>query len=207
MTTTLDIAESFGINDAGLLTGDTAARRRNTPAVINEAYTLLKRAWDGDRRATIAVNEALSTSDLFKSATGDVLDIVLLAQYDRATPQWPTIAARTTLRNFKPKLLRELIGNGAALRRVPEHTNYPEAGSSTTERQISVGKFGEQFGYTWEASLNDEIGELQQVPGGWASQARYTEEVNVLGLLANLTTGAPNTAFFTGGNGNIGTGC
>src|SRR5690606_34950411 len=89
---------------------------------------------------------------------------------------------------------------------VPEKTNYPIADSSMDERTIAVEKFGEQYGYTFEARLNDEYGELQQIPNGWAVNARYTEDDNALAQLASPTTGAPNPAFFNVGNANLGTG-
>lgn len=217
MTNTILIGESFGLDANLTMSGEgPAARRRrvrerarSNPGyrrALTEAKSLLEAAWAGDRVASIRVNEAMTTSDLFKSAAGEVLDVELLQAYDEQPVQWNKFAARTTVRNFKPKRLRELIGSTATLARVPEHTNYPEAKHDVAERQIAVAKFGEQFGYTFEARVNDEIGELQAVPGGWATKARYTEDDAALESLANPVTGAPSTAFFNAGNGNLGTG-
>lgn len=211
------IGEAFGLNADSTLSGEGPRARRKrvreqaraNPAyrrALLEAKALLTDAWAGDKLATQRVNEAVTTSDLFKSAAGEVLDTMMLAAYDTHEPQWQKIAARTTLRNFKPKRLRELIGSTATLARVPEHTNYPQADYDLAERQIAVAKFGEAFGYTFEARINDEIGELEAVPGGWALKARYTEDDNVISQLANPLTGAPNTGFFNAGNENIGSG-
>lgn len=213
MTSSIITGESFGLSPDLTMVGEgPSARRdrvRNDPkmrGVVIEAKRLLEQAWTGNRSAMIRVNEAITTSDLFKSAAGEVLDRELLAQYEDIETQWTKFAARTSVKDFKRKQLVELTRNRHGLRRVPEHSNYPIASTSANERFISVAKFGEQFGYSFEARVNDDIGELQQVPNGWATQARYTEDDVALEQLANVTTGAPNTAFFNVGNDNLGTG-
>lgn len=207
------IGESFGLSADLTMVGEGPVARRQRVlkdprmrGVILEAKQLLEAAWSGDRAAMLRVNEAITTSDLFKSAAGEVLDRELLAQYEDIETQWTKFAARTSLKDFKPKQLVELSRNRHGLRRVPEHSNYPEASTSANERSIAVAKFGEQYGYSLEARINDDIGELQQVPAGWATQARYTEDDEALTQLANPLTGAPNTSFFNVGNGNLGTG-
>lgn len=212
-TSTLTAREVFNLGPDQVMVGEgPTARRARVRASeserlrVMEAMHLLDRAWGGDRRAMDLVNEAITTSDLFKSAAGEYLDRILLADYERETPAWESYAAPTTVRNFKPKTLFELTRNTGSLRRVPERSDYPQATTGVSERTIQVYKFGEAFGYTFEARINDEINELQQVPQGWAFQARATEAEAALGLLASVTTGAPNTGFFTVGNDNIGTG-
>lgn len=213
MSTPTLIGESFGLSAELTMVGEGASIRRQrvraNPAMrkaMVEAKALLEAAYAGDKVALLRVNEAITTSDLFKSATGEVLDRELLRQYEDIETQWTKIAARTTLKDFKPKKLVDLQRNRHGLARVPEHTNYPIASTDVTEQAIQVAKFGEQYGYTLEARVNDDIGELEVVPNGWATQARYTEDDNVLAQLANVLTGAPNTAFFNVGNSNIGTG-
>ena len=213
MSTNLLVSDQFDLNEAGALTGEGPERRRQlarSSASMREAMvrakTLLDAAESGSKLALLQINEAITTSDLFKSAVGNVLDYELLRQYEDIETQWTKIAARTTVKDFKPKRLVDLGRNRHKLRRVPEHTNYPIASTDVAERTISVAKFGERFGYTFEARVNDDIGELDQVPLGWATQTRYTEDDEVLEQLANPVTGAPNTAFFNAENGNLGTG-
>lgn len=213
MSSIITAVETFGLSaDMGMTgEGPTARRKRvrNDPRMrraMVEAHTLLTDAWAGDRVATLRVNEAITTSDLFKSAAGEVFDRELLAQYEAQPTQWTKFARRTTVRNFKPKYLRELLAGSAALPLVPEHTNYPEAKADLRESHLTVKRFGEQFGYTFEARINDEIGELQIVPGSWANKARYTEDDAAIAMLADPITGAPNAAFFNATNQNLGTG-
>ena len=213
MRNLFQIAESFGINQDGMMagTGPVARRRatRQNPrklAEMHNAATMLGNAWGGSQLANLLVHEAFSTSDLFKSATGEVLDVEMLGQYEAMQTQWSKFSARTTVRNFKKKLLRELAGGRTRLELVPELTGYPSADYTVAERTIQVAKYGRRFGYSFEAQINDELDELQQVPGNFAVAARLTEDYLALQQLANPVTGAPNTSFFTAGNGNIGTG-
>jgi hypothetical protein len=214
MNTTLFRPETFGLSSDLAMVGEGPHARRQRVResgamrkAVLEAKALFDAARAGDRIAMLRLNEAITTSDLFKSAAGEVLDREMLGDYERAAGgTWSKFAARTTVRDFKPKKLIELIGNTGGLPRVPEHTNYPIGSTTADERTIKVGKFGQQYGYTFEARVNDDIGELDQVPAGWAAQALETEDQVSLEQLANPLTGAPNTGFFKAGNGNIGTG-
>lgn len=213
MSKSILIGESFGLTESLAMTGEGPAARRQRVresekmrGAVVEAKRLYEAAKNGDRVALMRVNEAITTSDLFKSALGEVLDRELVNQYEDIETQWTKFAARTTTKDFKPKRLVDLQRNRHGLRRVPEKTPYPIASTDTVERDIAVEKFGEQFGYTFEARVNDDIGELDQVPNGWATQARYTEDDVALGQLANPLTGAPNAGFFNVGNANLGSG-
>lgn len=213
MSSTLLLDEAFGLNQEKILVGEGASVRRlrvrenaAMRAEMVKAKKLLRESYAGDKIALIRLNEAITTSDLFKSAVGEVLDRELLQQYEDIETQWTKISARTTVKDFKPKRLVDLQRNRHGLSRVPEHTNYPVASTDVVEKTIQVAKFGELFGYTFEARVNDDIGELEVVPNGWATQARYTEDDNTLAQMASITTGAPNTTFFSVGNDNLGTG-
>lgn len=199
MNTFINVAETFGLTDDQTLAGvSPLTRRQYSPRrakAILEAANLWKRVFDGDIRAAVTVKEALSTSDLFVSATGDVLDRELLQSYSDITPEWSKFATRTTVRNFKPKKLIDLMGGRSALDRVPELTAYPGAEHDTREFSIQVAKFGRQFGFSWEALINDDLDELQQIPGTFSQAAAITETKNALAVIANAD-GSPNTAFF-----------
>lgn len=199
MTTTT--VETFGLTEAQTMAGTSPlVRRQYSPkraAAILEAARLWERVWvKGDPRAALAVQEALSTSDLFKSVTGDVLDRELLARYGDIQTQWAQVAARTTVRNFKPKKMVDLMGGRTVLDVVPELSEYPSAGTDSAEYQIAVRKFGRRFGFSWEASVNDDLDELMQVPNAFATAAALTEDRAAFDALFNATTGAPNAAFF-----------
>lgn len=196
----INVAETFGLTEDQTLAGVSPVTRRTySPTrlrAIAEAATLWKRVFDGDIRAAVQVREALSTSDLFVSATGDVLDRELLAQYQSVEAEWAGFATRTRVRNFKPKKMIDILGGRSALDRVPELSAYPGMDYDTREYEISVAKFGRQFGFSWEALINDDLDELMQIPNTFAQAAAVTETNIALERIANLSTGAPNTAFF-----------
>lgn len=198
----LALAAGLGVTERDL----TAGMRRGvvSEAEIANTARLLAAAWQGHERVRFAVNEALTSSDLFRSAAGDVLDREMLAQYTQMPRQWDKFSTRTTVNDFRPKKLVDLAGARTVLPRVPEHSNYPEAGYELSEREISVHKTGEQFGYSFEARVNDQLNELRKVPESWAGKAVATEDFASLEALANPLTGAPNTTTFNAGNGNLG---
>lgn len=203
----LRAAETFGVRaDGSLSSGLPAARRSRNHSRVLEAASLFTGVRNGDPMAPLLVHEALSTSDLFKSAAGDVFDREMLAQYAAMPIQWTKFAARTTLRDFRPKRLTELSGGRVRLERVPELSEYPSADYTLAERVISVAKYGRRFGYSFEAKINDQLDELMQVPNEFAGSATLTEDFNALTQLVNPATGAPNTGFFKAGNANIGSG-
>lgn len=199
-TSLINVAETFGLTDDQTLAGPSPlTRRQYTPRrarAISEAADLWKRVFDGDLRAAVQVKEALSTSDLFVSATGDVLDRELLSQYTAITSEWSNFATRTLVRNFKPKKMIDLLGGRTVLERVPELTAYPGAEYDTREFSIHVAKFGRQFGFSWEAMVNDDLDELMQIPNTFGQASALTEDDAALALIANTTTGVPNAAFF-----------
>jgi hypothetical protein len=200
MPTIQELAESLGVPNlrspgrrfVGVSESDVADTAR-----------LYAMAWSGDPRARLAVNESLTTSDLFVSASGEVFDRELRAEYATGPVQWRKFAARTLVNDFRPKKLVDLLGGRGTLAPVPERTHYPIASQSSAEIELKVAKYGEQFGYSFEARRNDRLNELQRLPGGFADKALRTEDSVTLAALANTLTGAPNTAFFSAGNKNI----
>ncbi len=201
-STILALAESLGVTERDLTNG--IRRGAATEADVASVAQMLQSAWQGNARVRHAVNEALTTSDLFVTGTGVVFDRELLAEYTAMPKQWDKFASRTVLNDFRPKKLIDLIAGSAAFADVPEHTNYPEAKYDEAERTIQIKKTGEQFGYTFEMRVNDQLNELQKIPNSWAGKAVATEDLAALSSLANPLTGAPNAGFFNVGNDNLG---
>lgn len=200
MSNLINVAETFNLSEDQSLSGTSPLVRRNPSPqraqAIVEAAGLWGRVFGGDMRAALQVREALSTSDLFKSVTGDVLDRQLLAQYEAITPEWQKFATRVVVPNFKAKTFVDLLGGRTKLEAVPELTAYPGGKIGSSEASVKVSKFGRQFGYSWESLINDDLGELQRIPAVFAEASSLTETANALAVIAVEGTGAPNTAFF-----------
>jgi hypothetical protein len=166
---------------------------RLAEATIREAAQLMGKAFNGNRRAMLDFTEALSTSD-FRNAAFEVLDREMLTRYEDLPAVWTGYARRTTVRDFKPKTMVDLLGGLAALDPVPELTEYPARGVSKAYYQMSVTKYGGRFQISWESIINDELGELRDLPGHLAVASRDTESRTAAGLLTDGS--GPNDAYF-----------
>ena len=171
----------------------TFRRRRLSEAVVLEAAQLMGRAFAGNRRAMLDLEEALSSDD-FRAAAFEVLDREMMDRYQDLPATWNQYTRRTTTRDFKKKKLVDLMGGKAALDEVPELSEYPARSLSKALYEIFVKKFGGRFQISWEAIVNDELGELQNLPDTLAVGARDTESRASAGLLTGGD--GPNAAYF-----------
>lgn len=172
-----------------------------TEAQICEASTLLNKALKGSRRASLEVQEAFSTSD-FTLAAFAAIDQEMIAQYEEKPSEWQKYTRVTTVRDFKPKHLRQVGRVKFGLASVPEHTEYPAVdGTVSDDKTIRVGKFGNRYAVSWEAWVNDEaIDEIGDIPA-WMSQAAAETEA-VIAASNLVSASGVNTDFFKAGNGN-----
>lgn len=167
--------------------------RRITEAQVAEAAGVLGRAFKGSRFGMLKLQEAL-TSDDFRAAAFEVIDREMMVRYQDLTPVWDQYCKQTTVRDFKPKTLVDLMGGRAALDLVPERTEYPHRSVSKGGYHISVSKYGGLFQISWESIINDELGELQELPNNLAVAARNTESSAAAGLLTDGN--GPNDAYW-----------
>lgn len=198
-----------------------------TIQTIEEAGKIFGAALQGDRTAqgrvkalvdgTAYVTESVSTSDL-AAAFAIGTRQTLLAQYAKRTQSWTDFAVKKVFNDFKPQFLRELTmdddtnldENGGkstmpqSLPRVPENTEYPTFGFTTSANGILLAKNGARFGFTWEMVINDEWDLINSIPGKLIEFAGNTEDTEAYGILASAT--GPNATTFSVGNGNTNVG-
>jgi len=196
-----------------------ARPRRISEAQVLSAAQVLGKAFKGSKRGALDLQEAL-TSDDFRAAAFEVIDREMMQRYQDLPPVWEQYVRRTTVRDFKPKTLVDLMGGRAALDLVPERTEYPHRSVSKGAYHLSVKKYGGLFQITWESIINDELGELQELPNNLAVAARNTESSLAASLLTdgNGPNGAywnatawgrtydPDTDTWSGGSSNLITG-
>ena len=167
--------------------------QRITEAQVLAAAQIMGKAFKGSKYAAFKLQEAL-TSDDFRAAAFEVLDREMMTRYQDLPPVWDQYAKRTTVRDFKKKTLVDLMGGRAALDLVPERNEYPHRKIDKAPYRISVSKYGGVFQISWESIINDELGELEDLPGNLAVASRNTETVTAVKL---LTAGnGPNPAYF-----------
>jgi hypothetical protein len=161
-----------------------------------------------------SLSEAFSSSDLAATFTA-VTNQALLAQYADLPSTWGDFAKREVLPDFLPQYFRELsfqqdtnlaLNGGIitapnSLPNVPELSEYPTFGWSTSANAVQVRKKGARAGFSWEMVINDQWNLISSIPGQLARFARNTEETSAYSVLASVT--GPNATTFNAGNLNV----
>lgn len=146
--------------------------------------------------------EVMTTSD-FPILFGDILDRTLLAKYETLEPGWAAYARRVVVNDFREaELIPPILGADAVLDVVPEADQYPDAGLEEQERtRWKVQKFGRRVPFSWETIINDNLGQLNDIPERLALAARRTEHRQVTSLF--IGTSGPASSMYSNGNKNI----
>lgn len=195
--TTLKNIEEAGDLFGDAIAGDLVARGRVKALVQGQHY----------------ISESVSSSDLARAFVIGTRQN-LQDQYAKLTPTWTDFASRLKFPDFKPQFLRELTfdsdtnlpENGGiktkpgSLPRIPEGTEYPKFGFTTSANGVLLYKNGASFGFTWEMVINDEWQLIQSIPGELINYASNTEDTEAYGVLADES--GPNSLVFSAGNGN-----
>lgn len=167
---------------------------------VMEAARMYDGACTGNLLKMHQFMEALKTSD-FQYLLGVAMDRTLLQAYQAITPVWSQFAAPTTVKDFKPKTLEDLLGGRSVLELVPEGDQYPLDKVSDAEYTISVKKYGKRIGITWEATVNDDLDALRSLPQRQATAARLSEDKKATEALVGAA--GPDSTFFAAGNENL----
>lgn len=155
-----------------------------TRTEILEARALFERAIRGNRRASLDLEEALSTSDfpiMLNAAYGREMQ----QEYEGTPSVWSQFATRKVVPDFRKRTLVNIMGGRAELEKVKEGEEYPARSMGESERSFSVEKFGARFPLTWEMRKNDDLGAFQDLPTRLAVSARETEDRTALLPLFN----------------------
>lgn len=176
--------------------------RRSDPRYIGqlaEAAGFIEEVTSG-RRPFYHFQEAMTTSD-FPLLFGDVIDRMLLGNYQEAPYSWNQIVSRKTVPDFRTVRRFTIDGAQAVLDTVPEESEYPAAALTEGRYEYAVQKYGRRIPFAWEAMINDDLDALKDVPDRFGRAARRTEERFVSGLFCSST--GPNATFFSSGNKNV----
>lgn len=178
---------------------DTKALPRNKR--ILEARRLFQKVLDGDLRAKADLMETMTRSD-FPVLLGAAYGRELLAEYEGITPVWAAFSRRSTVADFKPKRLVELLGGRAGLEKVGEAAEYKARKLTEASHEFKVDKYGARLPLTWEMLVNDELDAFRDAPQRLAVAARETEDIVTAKSLFNAGGTGLNTDFFKTANGN-----
>lgn len=176
------------------------AATREYRAKLGHVARLYKQTVEGDRRAALAFQEAMSRAD-FSYLFGDIIDRQLLAAYQTRPVQWPAYAKKGRVRDFRSVRRYTLDGGEATLNPVKELAPYKVRKVTDGFFEYAVGKFGDQIAVSWETIVNDDLDALSDLPTRLGNAARRTEEKFAASLFSD--TAGPNSTFFSTANRNI----
>jgi hypothetical protein len=168
---------------------------------ILEARATFQKVLDGDLRARAEIMETLTTSD-FPILLGAAYGREIIQEYQGIQPIWTQFARRTTVADFRPKKLVEILGGRAGLDKVGEATEYPARSVTEGEYEFKVEKYGTRFPLTWEMLVNDDLDAFRDAPQRLATAARETEDIVAVKSLVAADGNGVNTNFFKSANGN-----
>ncbi|MFG2046143.1 Mu-like prophage major head subunit gpT family protein [Micromonospora sp. NPDC048935] len=191
----------FG-GDGTLLTGNRRQRRQESAQYkrnLLHLTRLYRGTIEGDRRATVAFQEAMSRAD-FTNLFGDIIDRQLLAAYQTRPVQWPSYAKRGRVRDFRTVKRFTLDGGEGVLNQVKELAPYKVRSVTDAAYEYAVAKYGDQIAVSWETMVNDDLDALTELPTRLGNAARRTEEKFAAQLFSG--SGGPNSTFFSNANRN-----
>jgi hypothetical protein len=183
-----------------------AARRQRAAANhqyqqrLMEAASLYARVINGNRRAALDFQEAMTTSD-FQLLFGDILDRQILANYQQMPVVWDSVARRGRVRDFRTVRRFTLDGGEAILSDVKQQSEYPAASLTDGKYEYAVTKKGRRIPLSWETLINDDLDAFGDIPRRLGNAARRSEERFWTTLFAAST--GPNATFFSSANKNL----
>jgi hypothetical protein len=168
---------------------------------LAEAINFLSDIVSGRRHYSL-FNEVMTTDD-FPQYFGDILDRTLLASYAEWPAGWEAYAKRAVVNDFRDaKLIPPVYGADGPLDEVKEAAPYPDADlSEQTPILWRVKKYGRRVPFSWETIVNDDLGQLQDIPRRLARAARRTEHRLVTSLFVG--TSGPLSTMYHNDYGNI----
>lgn len=176
---------------------------------------LFSEALAGKYSAQGAIKEAITTSDL-KNWFLDFVNAEVEEQFPRLEPTWQKYASLYEVNDFRPSTLYELayadvsgthLENGGVthpvgtLPRIPELTPYPTIEYKSGEKFVRVAKHGARVHWSFEAFVNDQWGEIANLPQELSYMAVNTDDFLAASMLVDPN--GINTANFNAASGNI----
>lgn len=175
------------------LTKEGFRRANNRDEKVFEAASLFTKGRTGQSPLAQAVLlEAFSTSD-FPILLGDAFEKQALKAYKDTPLEFDSILFDTTVDSFRRKKLVDLWG-ADEFERVREGEEYKGGTLQETDVDHGTGKFGRNYGLTWEQRLDRRFSDMADFPRALGNGARKTQN----SVVANLLTGSSgwSTDFF-----------
>lgn len=142
-----------------------------------------------------------STSDL-PVIMGNVVNRMLLAQYEFAPEFWDMISRPTTVNDFREQELL-LFGTKNGMREIPEGGNIKYTTMEESGSRIRVKSYGEGLIYTFQMFINDDLSVLANIPSNFVRDWDEMRGDVIWGLITgNVKMGDGKELFHTD-HGNL----
>ena len=148
------------------------------------------------------LRETQSTDD-FPLLFADVIERQILRGYQMVDATWEDYIHVTTVPDFRNVSRRRITGLEGTLSRVEELAGYPVGSVDEEEFVYSVLKYGNTFGISWEAIVNDDMNALRDTPLRFGRSARRTEYRMATQLFADPALRGAGEFFENGRNAII----
>jgi hypothetical protein len=155
------------------------------------------------RRPEWHLQEAMGTDD-FPLLFGDLLYRQLLGNYMPWPVTYPAWMRVVDVKDFRALNLYTIDGGQGILPQVKEHEPYSEITFQEGHYSISVLKYGQRYGISFEMVIQDDLNAFNSRPIMMATGARRSEEYLATTKLCDVN--GPDASFFSSGNANLSTG-
>ncbi len=149
------------------------------------------------------LQEAMGTDD-FPLLFGDLLYRQLLGNYQPWPVTYPSYMRVVDVKDFRALNMYTIDGGQGILPQVKEHEPYPEINFIEGTHTVSVLKYGQRYGISFEMVIQDDLNAFNNRPTLMAVGARRSEEYLATTKLCDVN--GPDASFFSSGNANIATG-
>jgi len=149
------------------------------------------------------LQEAMGTDD-FPLLFGDLLYRQLLGNYMPWPVTYPSWMRVVDVKDFRALNLYTIDGGQGILPQVKEHEPYPEIAFTEGHYSVSVLKYGQRYGISFEMIIQDDLNAFNDRPVLMGVGARRSEEYLATTKLCDVN--GPDASFFSSGNANLTTG-
>ena len=169
--------------------------------MANESMRRAGQSVTGNKRDRVGAAFTHSSSD-FPSVVQDIARRTLITAYNEREESFEQFTSTGTLTDFRTS---ERVGMNefGKLDRRPEGSEYKHKTLSDYKEVISLDTYGNKFGITREAIINDDLGAFTDIPQRMGRMARRTVAAKVFDVFSDNPTMADGVALFHASHSNL----
>lgn len=159
------------------------------PQAVNERISALNEMFlHGKNMETAKLAEVMTTAH-FATYFADALSRAFFQQYKYQGAFWRDFTFADTAPDFRD-VQRYRRSRPGTLHKRREKAEHKATNISITGIHYGVEEYSDEFDVSWRAIMNDDLGEIRQVPQSMADAARFFEDAFVSALYDNAVSQA-----------------